>query len=131
MKERRDIVEETLVPGASVARVARRNDVNANQVFYWRKLFREGRLGISMNPQLLPVKVEAEQAAAADRSRPPQSRCAFLRAVRSFRQTLQHGAQSHHVHSVPARTLQGKSSQFDVLIRRSDASGNSAPRTLP
>jgi len=62
IKERRDIVEETLVPGASVARVARRHDVNANQVFYWRKLFREGRLGISMNPQLLPVKVEAEQA---------------------------------------------------------------------
>src|SRR5262250_3215384 len=62
VKERREIVEETLVSGASVARVARKHDVNANQVFYWRKLFREGRLGISMNPQLLPVKVEAEQA---------------------------------------------------------------------
>jgi transposase len=62
IKERRDIVEETLVPGASVARVARRHDVNANQVFYWRKLFREGRLGIGTNPQLLPVKVEAERA---------------------------------------------------------------------
>jgi len=62
IKEKRDIVEETLVSGASVARVARRHDVNANQVFYWRKLFREGRLGISMNPQLLPVKVETEQA---------------------------------------------------------------------
>jgi len=61
IKEKRDIVEETLVAGASVARVARRHDVNANQVFYWRKLFREGRLGISMNPQLLPVKVEAER----------------------------------------------------------------------
>jgi transposase len=61
IKERRDIVEETLVSGASVARVARKHDVNANQVFYWRKLFREGRLGISMNPQLLPVKVEAER----------------------------------------------------------------------
>ena len=61
IKERRDIVEETLVPGASVARVARKHDVNANQVFYWRKLFREGRLGISMNPQLLRVKVETEQ----------------------------------------------------------------------
>ncbi len=61
IKEKRDIVEETLVSGASVARVARRHDVNANQVFYWRKLFREGRLGISMNPQLLPVKVEAER----------------------------------------------------------------------
>jgi transposase len=61
IKEKRDIVEETLAAGASVARVARRHGVNANQVFYWRKLFREGRLGISMNPQLLPVKVAAER----------------------------------------------------------------------
>jgi transposase len=61
IKERRDIVEETLVPGASVARVARKHDVNANQVFYWRKLFREGRLGISSDPQLLPVRVEADR----------------------------------------------------------------------
>jgi transposase len=42
VKERREIVEETLVPGVSVSRVARRHDVNANQVFYWRKLYREG-----------------------------------------------------------------------------------------
>ena len=61
IKERRDIVEETLVPGASVARVARRHDVNANQVFYWRKLYRDGRLGISIATPLLPVKVKAEQ----------------------------------------------------------------------
>ena len=60
IKERRDIVEETLVPGASVARVARRHDVNANQVFYWRKLYREGRLGISIATPLLPVKVKTE-----------------------------------------------------------------------
>ncbi len=71
IKERRDIVEETLVPGASVARVARKHDVNANQVFYWRKLFREGRLGISMNPQLLPVKVEAERPAEVVKSVAP------------------------------------------------------------
>ena len=63
IKERRDVVEETLAPGASVARVARRHDVNANQVFYWRKLYREGRLGISMATQLLPVKVAAERSA--------------------------------------------------------------------
>jgi transposase len=61
IKERRDIVEETLVPGASVARVARRNDVNANQVFYWRKLYREGRLGISLATPLLPVRVKTER----------------------------------------------------------------------
>lgn len=65
IKERRDIVEETLVPGASVARVARRHDVNANQVFYWRKLYREGRLGGSVAAQLLPVKIVEKQAAAA------------------------------------------------------------------
>jgi transposase len=61
IKERRDIVEETLVPGTSVARVARRHDVNANQVFYWRKLYREGRLGISMATAFLPVKVKTER----------------------------------------------------------------------
>jgi transposase len=61
IKERRDIVEETLVPGASVARVARRHEVNANQVFYWRKLYREGRLGLGLATPLLPVRVEAER----------------------------------------------------------------------
>ena len=61
IKERRDIVEETLVPGASVARVARRHEVNANQIFYWRKLYREGRLGISIATPLLPVKVKTER----------------------------------------------------------------------
>ena len=61
IKERRDIVEETLVPGASVARVARQHDVNANQVFYWRKLYRQGQLGLGLGTPLLPVKVEAER----------------------------------------------------------------------
>ena len=42
--ERRRIVEETLEPGASVARVARAHDVNANQVFHWRRLYRTGCL---------------------------------------------------------------------------------------
>jgi transposase len=41
IEEKRRIVEETMRPGASVARVARRHDVNANQVFYWRKKYRE------------------------------------------------------------------------------------------
>ena len=59
---RRAIVEETLLPDASVSRVARRHDVNANQVFYWRKLYREGRLGINIATPLLPVRVKAERA---------------------------------------------------------------------
>jgi transposase len=57
-QERRQVVEETLRPGASVAVIARRHGVNANQVFYWRKLYREGRLDVE--PQaahLVPVRI--------------------------------------------------------------------------
>ena len=53
------------MPGASVARVARRHEVNANQVFYWRKLYREGQLGITMATPLLPVKVKTERPTMA------------------------------------------------------------------
>ena len=56
--ERRQIVEETFRPGASVARVARAHDVNANQVFHWRKLYSEGRLEAEQSSAtLLPVKI--------------------------------------------------------------------------
>src|SRR5271157_1926196 len=56
--EKRRIVEETLVEGASVARVARAHGINANQVFGWRRLYRAGRLG-ERKPamKLLPVRV--------------------------------------------------------------------------
>jgi len=55
VEEKRRIVEETLEAGASVARVARRHAVNANQVFYWRKKYREGRLGKNQSSKLLPI----------------------------------------------------------------------------
>ena len=64
VEERRRIVEETLEPGASVARVARKHGVNANQVFGWRKLYESGRLGSPVEPalKLLPVSVAEEPA---------------------------------------------------------------------
>ena len=43
-QEKVAIVQETLVPGASVSAVARRHGVNANQVFGWRKQYQEGSL---------------------------------------------------------------------------------------
>jgi transposase len=58
-------VEETLLLGASVSRVARRHDVNANQVFYWRKLYREGKLGSRADAQLVPVKVANDRSVEA------------------------------------------------------------------
>jgi transposase len=62
--EKRHIVEETLVPGASVARVARAHGINANQVFGWRRLYLAGRLG-EQKPgiKLLPVRVSESKSA--------------------------------------------------------------------
>ena len=41
------------------------HDVNANQVFYWRNLYREGRLGSTGATKLLPVKVAEERSLEA------------------------------------------------------------------
>jgi transposase len=62
--EKRRIVEETLVEGASVARVARGHGINANQVFGWRRLYLAGRLG-ERKPEmkLLPVRVSESSSA--------------------------------------------------------------------
>jgi transposase len=57
--EKRRIVEETLVRGASVAAIARKYDVNANLLFGWRRLYQRGLLEASREPaaKLLPVEV--------------------------------------------------------------------------
>jgi transposase len=56
--ERRQIAEESLQPDVSVAVLARRHGVNANQVFQWRKLLREGRLEVKPAAgQLMPVRI--------------------------------------------------------------------------
>jgi len=61
-EEKRRIVEATLVPGASIARVAREHGVNANQVFQWRYEHRKGIGWAASQPrtELLPVTVTAE-----------------------------------------------------------------------
>jgi transposase len=57
--ERRQVVEETMRPGApSVAVIARAHGVNANQVFNWRKLYHAGRLNDKAQAsELLPVRI--------------------------------------------------------------------------
>ncbi len=60
IEEKLRIVEETRARGASVAAVARRHHVNANQVFAWRRLHRCGLLnpqGSKGDAKMLPVKV--------------------------------------------------------------------------
>jgi transposase-like protein len=59
---KREIVAASFAPGASVSVIARRYDVNANQVFRWRTLFRDGPDAPDPTaPQLVPVIVTAEE----------------------------------------------------------------------
>ncbi|SRR5260370_14709108 len=72
-EEKRLIVEATRSAGVSVASVAQAHGVNANQVFYWRKLYDAGQLQSTASPvprdleaarmRLLPVVIDegAEQ----------------------------------------------------------------------
>ena len=54
------------MPGASVSVVARANDVNANQVFRWRRQFQEGVLRQGgQDAALLPVRITRNTAAIA------------------------------------------------------------------
>ncbi len=70
VEEKQRIVEETLQPGASVARVARTHGVNANQLFGWRRLYQQGRLErrVEETPGLLPVRVIGATVTEAERS---------------------------------------------------------------
>lgn len=65
---KRSVVEETLVPGASVARIARIHGLNANQVFAWRKAYRQGDLAVA-EPPLLPIRLAETQPSGPGASR--------------------------------------------------------------
>lgn len=55
---------ETLEPGSSVSIVARRHDVNANQVFKWRReLAPEPMSAMAGSVPLLPVEIVSEPPA--------------------------------------------------------------------
>jgi transposase len=72
-EEKRRIVELTMSSSQSVASLARQHGVNANQVFYWRKLYHAGQLGgerAGESPSLclLPVSVGDEEPSEAEAS---------------------------------------------------------------
>jgi transposase len=65
-EEKRRIVEQTLSSGLWVASLARQHGMNANQLFYWRKLYRAGQLGsdersTETSVQLLRVTVDSDE----------------------------------------------------------------------
>jgi transposase len=77
IEEKARIVAETRAPGVSVAEVARRHEVNANQVFAWRRLADQGLLRPSTNDgavKLLPVKVSGARQGRVRERRPTSNR---------------------------------------------------------
>jgi transposase len=64
--EKRRIVEESLEQGASIAEVARRHDLNANQLFTWRRQFGvEPAAPMDLAP-ILPVTIAPERLPVED-----------------------------------------------------------------
>ena len=63
--QKRQIVSETNEPGVSVPMVAQRYNLNANQVFRWRRLFRESERAGGAG-WFVPVVVEAAPGQAPD-----------------------------------------------------------------
>ena len=73
--QKRQIVAETHEPGVSVPMVAQRYNLNANQIFRWRRLFREPERAGGTG-RFVPVVVEAapgQEPAAAAMSPPSES----------------------------------------------------------
>ncbi len=73
--QKRQIVAETCEPGVSVPMVAQRYNLNANQIFRWRRLFRESERAAGAG-RFVPVVVEAppgQEPAAATMHPPSES----------------------------------------------------------
>jgi transposase len=65
--EKLRIVELTLMPGQSVARVAQSEGVNWHQVFQWRRAYRKGELtDADGSTALLPVVMAASSGDSLD-----------------------------------------------------------------
>jgi transposase len=68
-EEKLRIVQETLIPGASVAQIAHRHGVNANLLFSWRRQHEQGVLAERTRPPraatMLPVHVATPSAASS------------------------------------------------------------------
>lgn len=67
---KRQVVAETLEPGASVSIVARRHDVNANQLFKWRReMVLEQPPAAEQSVTMLPVTITPGAVEARPRVR--------------------------------------------------------------
>lgn len=74
LEDKLAIIEEASRPNTSVALVARKHGINANQVFGWLRLHRSGLLESQRHGKpvpLLPVKITTPTLTPTGRSVPP------------------------------------------------------------
>ncbi len=62
MDEKRRIVDESLEEGASIAEIARRHDLNTNQLFTWRRQFGVVPTAPQEHAPILPVTITPDAA---------------------------------------------------------------------
>ena len=121
IEEKLRIVEETRTRGASVATVARRHNVNPNQVFAWRQLYRRGLLNPQAakgDPKMLPVKVSTPTVLPTERAPravPSQSSSEPKQASRVIEIKLSNGHSIVLHGRVDAEAL---SRVIDLLVQR-------------
>jgi transposase-like protein len=121
IEEKLRIVEETRARGASVATVARRHNVNPNQVFAWRQLYRRGLLkpqGAKGDSKMLPVKVSTPTVLPSERAPstvPSQSSAEPKQASRLIEIRLSNGHSIVLHGRVDAEAL---SRVIDLLVQR-------------
>ena len=103
LAEKRQIVQLTMEPGASVAEVAQAHGLNANQVFKWRREFERGEL-IESHPALLPVTVASAIAAESG-------------VVEQGRETLPSSSGAIHIELAGRAMITVESGADDSLVR--------------
>jgi transposase len=85
--EKTRIVEETLVPGAKISEVARRNGVSASLVFTWRRQARTGGPPPVIAPRFAAVRIAGPDTGAVI-SKPPSEELTQSRPAASGRSGL-------------------------------------------
>jgi transposase len=118
VEEKRRIVEETRVKGSSVSSVARRYELNANQVFAWRQLYRRGLLNteaMSQAPEMLPVRVSTPTVVPNKPAAPAGKTSRLERTSRLIEIKLANGHGVVLRGRVDSKTL---SRVLDMLVRR-------------
>ena len=71
---KRDLVERSLQPGASVAALAQEHGINANLLFNWRRLHlraQDSDTSVTSSPTLLPVTLQSDVPALTAKPQQP------------------------------------------------------------